>query len=232
MSAALESRAEAAKLARLLGQRDPSALAFLEAAPADELRAYREQVTDLLYDDGAAVARRAGEAARLLPPPIIAKIAKEALGALLSARLGGQLQPATAVHVVARLEVGYLAQVAAELDPRRAADVIAAMPAELVGDVAGAMARNGEHVAMGRFVMHLDDGALAACVEQLGDEDLIRIAFVLEGKERLDRLTASLRDARAARLPACARRCGLEDELADLLDHLSPEQRARVTAGT
>jgi hypothetical protein len=230
MSAVLESRAEAAKLARLLGQRDGAALAFLLEAPADELRLYREQVTDLLYDDGAAIAKRAGEAARLLPPQVIAKIAREALGALLSARLGGQLQPATAVSVVQRLEVGYLAEVAAELDPRRAADVIAAMPAELVGDVAGAMARNGEHVAMGRFVMHLDDDALLACVEQLADEDLLRIAFVLEGKERIDRLVACLRDGRAARLPACARRSGLADELADLLAHLGPEQRARVGA--
>jgi len=231
MSAALASRAEAAKLARLLGQRDAAALAFLASAPADELRRYREQVTDLLYDDGAAIARRAGEAARLLPPQAIATIARDALGALLSARLGGQLRPATAVQVVARLDVAYLAEVAAELDPRRAADVIAALPPELVGDVAGEMARIGEHVAMGRFVMHLDEAALAACVEQLSDEDLLRIAFVAEGKERIDRLVAGLRDGRAARLPACARRSGLEDELADLLDHLGPEQRARVEAG-
>ena len=231
MSAVLASRAEAAKLARLLGQREATTLAFLAAAPADELRAYREQVTDLLYDDGAAIARRAGEAARLLPPPVIAKIAREALGALLSARLGGQLQPETAVAVVKRLEVAYLAEVAAELDPRRAADVIAAMPPELVGDVAGAMARIGEHVAMGRFVMHLDDAALRACTEQLDDEDLLRVAFVAEEKERIDRFVAALRDGRAARLPAAARRAGLDDELADLLAHLGPEQRLRVEAG-
>jgi len=230
MSAALASRAEAAKLARLLGHRDPATLAFLAAAPADELRDYREQVTDLLYDDSAALARRAGEAARLLPPQVIAKIAREALGALLSARLGGQLQPSTAVNVVGRLPVAYLAEVAAELDPRRSADVIVALPAELVGDVAGAMARNGEHVAMGRFVMHLGDEALDACLAQMDDEDLLRVAFVLEGKERVDRLIARLRDGRAARLPACARRSGLEDELADLLDHLGPEQRARIEA--
>lgn len=230
MSAVLASRAEAAKLARLLGQREATTLAFLAAAPAEELHVYREQVTDLLYDDGAAIARRAGEAARLLPPQVIAKIAREALGALLSARLGGQLQPKTAVDVVKRLEVGYLAEVAAELDPRRAADVIAAMPPELVGDVAGAMARNDEHVAMGRFVMHLDDAALRACTEQLDDDDLLRVAFVAEGKERIDRFVAVLRDGRAARLPAAARRCGLEDELADLLAHLGPEQRARVEA--
>jgi hypothetical protein len=47
------------------------------------------------------------------------------------------------------------------------------------------MAARDEHFAMGRFVAYLDDRTLEACIAELSDEDLLRIAFVLEGKERL-----------------------------------------------
>lgn len=228
--AAHEARAETAKLARLLGLHDPEALAFATAAGADELRRYREAVTDLLYDDGGQLARRAGDAARLLPAPVIARISTQALGPLLSARLAGLLHPRLAVQVSERVEISFLAQVAAELDPRRAVDVIAAFPAELVAEVATTMVADGEHVAMGRFVAHLDDEALAACVAVLSGEDVLRIAFVLEGKERLDDVIACLSDRRAAALPACAVEHGLQVELADLLSHLGAAQRARVGA--
>jgi hypothetical protein len=225
-----EARAEVAKLARLLGERDPEALAFVARASPDELRRYRDQVTDLLYDDGAALAQRAGDAARLLPAQVIARIATQALGPLLSARLAGQLHPRLAVQVTERVDASFLAELAAELDPRRAAEVIASVPPDLMVEVAVLMAGNGEHVAMGRFVGHLDADALAACVAALAPQDLLRIAFVLEGKERIDDVIACLDDTRAAGLPACAAEHDLEDELADLVSHLGKRQRARVTS--
>ncbi len=53
MSAALESRAEVAKIARLLAL-DPAQLDYLEPAPADALRRLRDQITDALFDGDRA----------------------------------------------------------------------------------------------------------------------------------------------------------------------------------
>ena len=44
---------------------------------------------------------------------------------------------------------------------------------------------------MGRFVGHLNDDAIVAAVQEMDDGQLLRVAFVLEEKERLDRLVES-----------------------------------------
>lgn len=228
MSAAGDSRAEAAKLARLLGLDGPEALAYVQPVPASELRDYRDAVTELLYDDDRALLQRAADAARLLPAQTLATIGERALGPLICARLTGLLDPHRAVEISRHFSIDFLAQVAAELDPRRAVEVVTSMPGDRVFDIAVAMAAAGEHVAMGRFVAHLDDDALAACVEELTDEDLLRVAFVLEGKERLDGVFELVGLKRTQRILDSAESMGLAGEALDLLDHLSARQRKRL----
>ncbi len=67
MTGAIESRAEAAKLARLLALDDPEALAFVYDVSAEELRRYREELTDLLFDGDRPTFQRLANSARLLP---------------------------------------------------------------------------------------------------------------------------------------------------------------------
>jgi hypothetical protein len=228
MSAATDSRAEAAKLARLLGLDGPESLASVQQAPASELRDYRDAVTELLYDDDRALLQRAADAARLLPAHTLATIGERALGPLICARLTGLLDPARAVDISRHFSIDFLAQLAAELDPRRAVDVITSMPPDLVLDIAVAMAARGEHVGMGRFVAHLDDDTLAACIEELTDEDLLRVGFVLEGKERLGEVFELVGLERTQRMLDGAGSMGLGEEALDLLDHLDARQRKQL----
>lgn len=228
MSAAGESRAEATKLARLLGLDGPESLAFAQQVPAPELRDYRDAVTELLYDDDRALLQRAADAARLLPAQTLAAIGERSLGSLICARLTGLLDSDRAVEIARHFSVDFLAQLAAELDPRRAVDVVTSMPPELVLKIAAAMVARGEHVPMGRFVAHLDDDTLAACIERLTDEDLLRIGFVLEGKERISQIFELLGRERSQRILDGAESMGLGEEALDLLDHLDPRQRKQL----
>ncbi len=221
MSSASDSRVETVKLGRLLGVDDPAALAFLNAVPAPELRDYREAVTDLLYDDDREQLQRVADAARLLPARTLATIGERALGPLICARLSGLLDRGRAVEISEHFTVDFLAQVAAELDPRRAADVVAGITADTVVAVSGAMAANGEHVAMGRFVGYLDEDALARCAQALGDEDLLRVAYVMEGDERLVSVFELVGPERAARALATGRANGLAQEA----DHVAERLR-------
>jgi hypothetical protein len=223
------SRAEVRKLARLLGV-DEAELAFAAAAPPDQLRRFREQATDALFDDDRGGLRRAAEAAKLLPEGVLVRIAGGALGPTLCALLAGHVEPRLAVLIALRLEPAYVAQVAARMDPRRAVEVVTALPPERIRDVAAEMAGAGEHVAMGRFVAHLSDEALGACLEVLGGADIVRIAFVLEGKDRIERVVELLGDARVDALADEAAGAGLDDEVADLLAHLPPKLRRRLAA--
>lgn len=224
---ALASRAEVRKLASLLGVEEAE-LAFAAKAPAAELRRFREEATDVLFDDDRAGLRRAADAARLLPEGVLVRIAGGALGPRLCARLAGHVEPRIAIHIACRLEPTYLAEVAARMDPRRAVPVVTALPPERIRDVAAELAAAGEYVAMGRFVAHLSDEALAACLEILDGTDVVRIAFVLEGKERIDRVIELLGDERIDALPGEVAGAGLEDEVADLLAHLPPRLRRRL----
>jgi len=207
-----ESRAETAKLARLLRVEDAQALAFLLPVPAPELRDYRAAITDLLYDDDQELLQRTADAAHMLPARTLALIGESALWPLICARLTGLLEPHRAVEISNHFTVDFLAQLAAELDPRRAVEVVTAIATHTLVAVSSAMATNGEHVAMGRFVAYLDDAALSLCVEALSDEDLLKVGFVMEGEERLTSVFAMVGAARTKRILAAAHTNGLDEE--------------------
>jgi hypothetical protein len=227
MSVALETRAEIIKLARVLGT-PADQLGYLERASPDDLRALREQATDKLFEGDRDRLHKLALASRLLPAGIGAGIARWALGALLSARVTGLLVPRKAVEIAKHLPSSFLADIAVELDPRRAREVIERMPAWQVGEVAAELARRNEHVAMGRFVGFLGDDALQAAMEQIDDAGLLRIAFVMEGKDRLDHVVSLLPEPRLAGVMHAADRGGLWPEAFDLLDHLSDERKGAL----
>jgi hypothetical protein len=234
MSAATESRAEATKLARLLGLDGPESLAYVHGVPASELRDYRAAVTELLHDDDQALLARTADAARLLPAHTLATIGQHTLGPLICTRLTGLLAPDRAVEISGYFSIHFLAQLSAELDPRRAVDVVTSTPGDRVMEIAVAMAAAGEHVAMGRFVAHLDHATLVGCIGELTDEDMLRIAFVLEGKERLDHVFELVGLKRTQRMLDGADSIRLGDEALDLRDHLNVRQHkqpGRLTEG-
>jgi predicted pyridoxine 5'-phosphate oxidase superfamily flavin-nucleotide-binding protein len=228
VSATGNSRAEIAKLARLLGLEDPKSLSYLQEAPAAELRDYRLAVTALLYDDPRAMLQRAADAAPLLPIHILSTVGEHALGPMVCARLTGLIAPDRAVEISRHFSIDFLAQLAAELDPRRAVAVVTAMPRKRVVGIAVAMAARGEHVAMGRFVAHLDDKTLMACVQKLTDEDLLRIAFVLEGMERLDHIFDLVGIERTRSMLEGADEMGLGEEARYLVGNLSARHRKQL----
>jgi hypothetical protein len=227
MSTALETRAEIIKLARLLGT-PADQLGYLERAAPEDLRALREQATDKLFEGDRDRLHKLALASRILPATIGATIARWALGALLSARVTGLLAPSKAVAIAAHLPASFLADIAIELDPRRAREVIERIPAWQVGEVAAELSRRNEFVAMGRFVGYLGDEALIASMEQIDDAGLLRIAFVMEGKNRLDHVVSLLPEGRLAGVMHAADRGGLWAEALDLLNHMSDERKGEL----
>ncbi|HSV41038.1 MAG TPA: hypothetical protein VLI04_19915, partial [Nocardioidaceae bacterium] len=185
MSKRLETSAEILKFARLIDV-EPAKLAFLESVPPDELRALREGVTHSIFDAGAQSLRRVAAGAKLVPSPIVASIALKSFGPLLCARAAGAVDPGKALDVAKRLPAGFLADVTIQLDPRRVADIISRVPKELVVPVAAELGKREEHVTMGRFLAYVPDHAVVAAMTALSDEAMLRTAFVLEHKDRLD----------------------------------------------
>jgi hypothetical protein len=227
MSERLDARAEIVKLARILSL-DETELTFLDGVPSADLRQFREQATNRLFDAGARMLGRVGSAAKLLPSGLIATIAQRSFGPLLCARAAGTVDTDKALDVARRLPADFLADVTVELDPRRVAEIIAVVPEELVVPVAEELGRRGEHVTMGRFLAYVPDHAIAAAIGVLDDETMLRTAFVLEHKDRLDHAVGLLPPER---LPGILRRASelrLWPEVLDMLDHLSDERRGPI----
>jgi hypothetical protein len=229
MSDALRSRAEVMKLATLL-HREPSELEYLELLAPEDLRLLREQVMDMLFTAHDATMQRLAAASKLLPVGLVATLGQHAFGPTLSARICALLDPARALEVAAKLPYSFLADVAVEIDPRRTSDVIAGIPVDRVAEITTELTRRGEYVTMGRFVGHLGDDALAAAVATIDDATLLRTAFVLEQRDRLDALAELVGEERLVALIDTAEREDLWPEVIDLLSRLDQERLAEGLA--
>jgi hypothetical protein len=227
MTTVLDTRVEIVKLARLLGV-EPDELEYLTDAHTDDVRQFREQVTDVLFDGDRRRLGGFAAGSRVTPAPVAASVAERALGPVLCARLTALVEPAKAVEVAKRLPAPFLAEVAVEMDPRRAKDVIAQVPADLIGEVATELAHRGETVTMGRFVAYLNDDALRAAIDGIDDLALIETAFVMEGKERLDDIVALLSRERVRTLILTADERQMWAEIVDLLKNVASETRAEL----
>lgn len=225
MSSGLRSRAEVIKLARLL-RREPEQLEYLEAVPPEDLRLLREQVTDMLFEAHDATFRRLAASSKLLPVGLVATLGQHAFGATLSARIAGVLEPRRAIEIASKMPTEFLADIAIELDPRRASEVIGGIPPDQIEPVTRELVRRGEYVTMGRFVGHLGDDALRASVPTIDDATLLRTAFVLEDRDRLDALAELVGEDRIAGLAEVAEREGLWPEAIDLLMNLDGQRVA------
>lgn len=225
MSARLEARAEVLKLERLL-EVDAGEFEFLAELPPADLRAFREQATELLF--GASGLGRVAAAAKLLPTGVIANVAEKSFGPLLCARAAGGVDPKTAIDVARRLPPTFLADVTTHLDPRRVAKIIAGVPPEMVPPVAEILGERAEYVTMGRFLAFVPDSAIAAAMGALSDEAMVRTAFVLEHKDRLDHAIGLLPPERIPGVLRFAAANELWPEALDLLDQLSDERRGPI----
>jgi len=225
-------RAETARLAGLL-HRPPAAVERLLApVAADDVRALREQVSDVLFDADRARLARLAAAADHLPVALVATIGRRAFGPLLCARVTALLAPERAVAIGERLDAAFLAELTAELDPRRAPAVVAAVPISVALRIAQELADRGDAVTMARYVGALDDPTLVAALAVVGDTELLHVAVLLDEKDRLDHLLGLLPDDR---LLGVLRAAAAEDAWTDALDllaHLGPDRRARVAAVT
>jgi hypothetical protein len=222
----LETQAEIAKLARLLGV-EPTQLQYLADLPSADLRHFRDSVTDRIFGNDAHHLGRVVTASKLVPIPVAAKGAQHAFGPLLCAALSGLIEPSRGVATAARLPDDFLAEASIDMDPRRSAGVIAAMPPQTVAKVGRILLDRHEYVTMGRFVGVLPEASVRAAAPEMSDADLLRIAFVLEDKSHLDDLMNVLSD-RLVGIVRAAYAENLWAEALDLLGNLSLASRSRL----
>lgn len=226
MTASHHTAAEIARLSAAL-DRPAADLEFLAALPPSALRAFREQISDVISASEGRRMRKTAAAAKLVPPIVAAKITEAAFGPVLAAAIAGSVEPARAVAIASALSPAFLADVAVTLDPRRAAEVIAEIPDRMAADVARELLGRRDYLTMGRLAASVPDDVLRVALPHAADIDLLHVGYHLDDPAAADRLLSLITD----RLPAVIHATNAEGhwpEAITLLDTLGPTERSRL----
>jgi hypothetical protein len=223
----LAGHAEVLKLARLLGC-STERLSYMERLRPEEIREVRERASDVLFDVDGRRFRLIALASKLPPAGMTAMIAEHAFGPLLCARITALLEVKRAVDLAERLPRKFVAALAINLDPRRAHDIVAAIPPYLIGEVAAELTRDQEWVAMGRFVGYLPDESIRAAFRVIDDASLLRISYFVEVDEHLDHVVGLLEETRIRGAIRAATEADLWPQALDLLDRVTPTRAGRL----
>jgi len=218
----LAARGEVVKLARELDV-PVASLQFLQHQPAGDLAAFRRAITAAIVANEDLRLRRVAAASRLVPKRVAARLAESQLGALLSARVAGVLDVPEALRLAGAVRPGFLADMAAYLDPARTAALVKAIP-----DVGRRLLDAASYITLGRLISLVDDGPLLALLGYARDDQLLEIALLAEDRVRLDEILAGLSNERAAGVIAVAAGSGQFDQALSLLSSLSPDQKLRL----
>jgi hypothetical protein len=173
---------------------------FLRPLPAEQLRGLRISIYEMLFQEDRDVFQRLSRVVARLPPAAAAAAATRG-GPIVAARLAADLPARRVVEIATRLDPAFGADVVVHLDPRRTRDAIRALPVDWLAAVARELIARGDFITPSRFVEFLSDDAVRALEESIEDEGaLLRIAFYIGSKNRLDHLFAMLPDERVERL--------------------------------
>ena len=218
---------ELRKLARAL-EVDEERLAFLETLPEHDLRELRRQVGEAMFQAARPALVRVAALSRAVPVGVAVKLTEKVLPPLIAARTSELLEPHRAAELVSRIAPKYLADVSLYMDAARAPEVVAAIPAERVAEVAAELAAREEWMVIGSFVAQVGEPALRASVARFDGEQLLRIGFVLDDVSRLDDIGGMLTDQQVDELLVAAAKFSLWTELGELMANLSALRLARL----
>ena len=226
----LEVLAETVKLARLLGTTTES-LDYLNPLDAAQLRELRERLSEAEFARTRPMFQKLTQASRLLPNALVALMGEKVFGAVLCARIAGLMPADRAIELSMKMSDAFLADVAVELDPQSARDVIAAMPSKRVVSIALILVARGDYITMGRFVGYLSEPVIDAAMKAVtSDEALLRTAFFVESKDKLNSLIGLLPESRlrSSILLAADDRSGLWTEALALMDHANDKWKRKI----
>jgi hypothetical protein len=180
---------------------DPEQLAFLSSISPEELRSLRVSIYERLFALNAPVFERLARPAQRMPARIVALFAERGFGPLVAARVVAEL-PAKAGLVLARkVSLEFFADTTLFLDPRRTRDMIVQMPPQQIAELARKLVRRGEFMTMSRFVDFITEEQTQAALDAIEDEgDLLRVAFYMGSKNRMDHLFRTLPPERVERM--------------------------------
>ena len=191
----LVARAQLVMLAETLGV-EPERLRYLERLDSDQLRALRERISDLLFDEHAAVFARLNKLAPLVPNPVVAKLSQALVPPLVAGRAAGALgvaNPDRAAGVLSDLSPAYMADCAPYLDPRTIAVLAPRVPVEVLVPAANELMRRRDYVTASFFLDYATPNLVLGFERGIADKaGLLRTTALVQSDARLGEIIRAL----------------------------------------
>lgn len=168
-------RRQLVRIARLLDVEERH-LRALAGLPLDDLRLLHDRIFDQVCDRGSERYRRLAGLSGTLPVAATAKLAHRFMPPVVGARATEAIDPDYGVQMVARLPLDYVVDVALLLEPGRASELLRALPAERIAEIAAVLFERDELVVLAELASVLTDEALQAAIEATEPADLARLA--------------------------------------------------------
>jgi hypothetical protein len=191
----LVARAQLVMLAETLGV-GPERLRHLERLDSDQLRALRERVSDLLFDEQAAVFARINKLAPLVPNGVVATLSELLVPPLVAGRAAGALgmeYPDRATKVLADLSARYMADCAPYLDPRVIAVLAARIPVEVLIPAANELMRRRAYATASWFLDYAPTELVPGFERGITDKaGLLQTTALVQSARRLNEIVRVL----------------------------------------
>lgn len=226
------TRAEVQVLADNLGV-DIAAVAHLERLGADGVRALRTRISDLLFDEQAALFGRVSKLAPLVPNVLVAKIAQAVVPPLVAGRAAGKLgvdHQDRVADLLGRLSATYMADCAPHLDPRAIKVIAPLVDGPTIVPAAKELLRRQAYATAAQFVDPATPQQIRDFEAGIDDDaGLLLVAARTPSADRLTEIIRLLPKDRVARIVRTAARAS-ETQLAGLsvLSRVAPDLTAEL----
>lgn len=224
----IETQAELLKLSRLL-ECEESQMAILADQNRDTLRDFRNALSGFFYEQHQESYQRLAGISKLVPAGVSAKLATSVLGSVLAAGIASELPAQRAIKLANKLPNDFLARLCIHLEPGHSRDLLAAMPDDIVANVAKTLLDMEEHITLARFVAVIQPSALEAITAAMDDgQAMVKIALYLEDKSKLNTLLTLLNESQRRETVKAATEQELWPAVLSLNAHLSASLRGNM----
>ncbi|HZZ49327.1 MAG TPA: hypothetical protein VFE65_20775 [Pseudonocardia sp.] len=199
-----------AQLVMLAGTMDvePERLDSLDRLEVSQLRALRERVSDVLFDEHTQTFARVSRLAPLVPNALVAKLSQALVPPLVAGRAAGALgvaHPERAAGVLSHLSTEYMADCAPYLDPRTIGILAPVIPVRLLVGAANELMAREDYVTAARFLDYAEPELIREFERGIPDDvGLLMTATLTDSTRRLKQVIDLLPRERVERIVLAA----------------------------
>jgi hypothetical protein len=203
----LVTRAQLVMLAETMDV-EPERLASLRRLEVSQLRALRERVSDVLFDEHTQTFARVSKLAPLVPNALVAKLSQALVPPLVAGRAAGALgvaHPDRAAGVLSHLSSEYMADCAPYLDPRTIGVLAPVIPVPLLVRAANELMAREDYVTAARFLDYAQPELVREFERGIPDDvGLLMTATLTDSTRRLKEVIELLPRERVERIVLAA----------------------------